>query len=61
MGLFGERPKTYVEIEKKYKINRERASRIFKSAIVKLRDPSRRNLVKRLTHKELRDLILGEK
>ena len=60
VGLFGEKPKTYVQIEEKYKINRERASKIFKSAIVKLRHSSRKNLVKRLTHKELKDLILGD-
>lgn len=60
VGLFGEKPKTYVQIEEKYKINREKASKIFKSAIIKLRHSSRRNLVKKLTHKELKDLILGE-
>lgn len=60
LGLFGEKKKTYEEIGKIFKVQRERARQIYSKAIRKLRSPSRRDAVEIITHKELRKEILGE-
>lgn len=59
-GLFGEKEKTLVATAKVLKISGERVRGIQTKAIRKLRHPSRREMVRNLTHVDLRIDIEGE-
>jgi len=58
-GLFGCKEKTLEKTGVGLGISRERVRQIQRKALRKMKHPSRKNLVNRLTHKSLKDDILG--
>ncbi len=60
LGLFGTKPKTYVELGEILGITGSRARIIYLQALRKLRHPTRRLLVQACMHKELIKEVLGE-
>jgi len=59
-GLFGNEEKTLEAIGNFLGVGRERVRQIQSKALRKMRHPARKNLVKSITHLELRTDILGE-
>ncbi len=59
-GLFGEKKKTLKAIGLLFKVTSEPIRQIESKAIRKLRHPSRRNLVDKIIHKELKRMIIGD-
>ena len=59
IGLLGEKKKTYIQMEKIFKVTRERIRQIYAKAIRKCRHPSKKKYVDLITHKELRKEITG--
>jgi len=59
-GLFGQKKSTYREAAKYFGVCAGRVSQIHKKALVKCRHPSRKHLVSKITHTELRYDIIGK-
>lgn len=59
LGLFGQKKKTYDQIGKILGVTRERARQIFAKVIQKFKYPKRKELMKKVTHPELRKLVFG--
>lgn len=60
LGLLGEKRKTLEAIGKIIEISRERVRMIEAKALRKLRHPSRKEMLSKITHKELLKLTIGE-
>lgn len=60
IGLFGEKKKTYIEMEKIFKVTRERIRQIYCKALRKCCHPSKKKYVDLISHKELRKEITGK-
>lgn len=60
VGLFGEKEKTFVEMENLLGVSRERCSLIYRKGLIKLRNASRKELVKKISNKKLKKAITGE-
>lgn len=60
LALNGGKKKTLEEIGKIVGVSKERVRQIYLKGLRKLRHPSRRNLVNKIIHKELKEAILGE-
>lgn len=59
-GLLGEKKKTHKAVGLIFKVSRERIRQIESRGLRKLRLSARRNLVDKITHKELKKSITGE-
>jgi len=61
LGLLGaKKDETLDQLGTRIGVSRERVRQIIKKALLKCRDPSRKNLVDKIQHKELRKLIIGD-
>lgn len=59
-GLFGEKQKTFTQMEKIFGIGRERISQIHRKTLIKCVHPSRKKLVENITHFKLKKGIRGK-
>lgn len=59
LGLFGEKNKTWDKVGEVFNVSRERVRQMYNKAIRKLRHPERADLLKNITHLELRKEITG--
>jgi DNA-directed RNA polymerase sigma subunit (sigma70/sigma32) len=60
LGLLGENPKTYTEIGKILGVTIERVRQRYSKALRKLRAPRQKELMNKITHKELKKAVFGE-